>query len=390
MHLFLITLIAFFGTIYAEEKQQTICLNMIVKNEKDVIERCMASALPIIDYWVIVDTGSTDGTQEIIRRFMKEKGVPGELHERPWKNFSHNRNEALQLAQKKADYILFIDADEYLIFDPDFKLPRLDKDFYHIFVSLSGTKFCRTHLINNHLKWEWKGVLHEAVYSNEARSSAVLNKVINFCTTEGARSKDPQKYQKDAATLEEALKEEPNNTRYMFYLAQSYKNCGDNKKALEYYEKRAALGGWNEEVFWSLLEVAIAQENLEMSAETVLASYKKAFQYRPSRIEPLYYMAYYFRRKNDYASAYNVAKIAYTTPPTKDILFVQEWMRQYGIPLELSIAAYWIGKFEECQQLCLQMLKDKDLPTNVRECVERNLQFANQKLIENLAVVPEN
>src|ERR1700722_12923400 len=113
------------------QPHKTICLNMIVKDEKDVITRCLSSTLPVIDYWVIVDTGSTDGTQKIIKDYMKEKGVPGDLYERPWVNFEHNRNEAIELARDKADYLFFIDADEFMKYDDDFKLPALDKDFYY-------------------------------------------------------------------------------------------------------------------------------------------------------------------------------------------------------------------------------------------------------------------
>ena len=75
-----------------------ICLNMIVKNESRVIERCLRSAKPFIHSWAISDTGSTDGTQDIIRRVMAD--VPGELIERPWVDFAHNRNQALELAKK--------------------------------------------------------------------------------------------------------------------------------------------------------------------------------------------------------------------------------------------------------------------------------------------------
>lgn len=60
-------------------KKTTICLNMIVKNERAVIERCLQSVVKYIDYWVICDTGSTDGTQQKIQHFFQSNNVPGEL-----------------------------------------------------------------------------------------------------------------------------------------------------------------------------------------------------------------------------------------------------------------------------------------------------------------------
>src|SRR4029077_16141857 len=132
----------------SKEARKTVCVNMIVKNEKDVIIRCLESVLPLVEYWVIVDTGSTDGTQKIIKDFMKEKKVKGELFERPWKNFEHNRNEALGLAKGKADYVLFIDADEYLVFEKDFKRPVFDKDYYYINIKCGGMEFGKIMLIN--------------------------------------------------------------------------------------------------------------------------------------------------------------------------------------------------------------------------------------------------
>src|SRR5215469_7757007 len=106
-----------------ETNHQTLCLNMIVKDEAPVIARCLASVRPIIDYWVIVDTGSTDGTQDAIRTAMAD--LPGELEERPWRDYAHNRSEALELAQSYGDYVLIMDADDVLEFEPHFKRPAL-------------------------------------------------------------------------------------------------------------------------------------------------------------------------------------------------------------------------------------------------------------------------
>ena len=101
---------------------------MIVKNESRVIRRCLDSVRPFIHRWIIVDTGSTDGTQDIIKKHLS--GLPGELFERPWKNFGHNRSEGLALARGKADFILIMDADEVLEVPQGFVLPELTDEQY--------------------------------------------------------------------------------------------------------------------------------------------------------------------------------------------------------------------------------------------------------------------
>ena len=95
-----------------EIAQPTLCLNMIVRNEAHIVHEVLDAVGPYISSWVIVDTGSEDGTQDVIRGHMASLGIPGELYERPWRNFGHNRSEALKLAQGHADYIWVIDADD--------------------------------------------------------------------------------------------------------------------------------------------------------------------------------------------------------------------------------------------------------------------------------------
>ena len=202
----------------------SVCLNMIVKNEAKVIARCLKAVRPLIDHWVIVDTGSTDGTQDVIRESML--GVPGELHERPWRNFGANRSEALELARGKADFTLIVDADEVLDVAADFAPPVLTHDAYQLKTELRELAYYRTELVRSSLPWRWQGVLHEYLECPAPFTQAKLEGIVNHPHTDGCALADPQKYAKDAVLLEEALRVEPNNQRYRIYLAQSYRERG--------------------------------------------------------------------------------------------------------------------------------------------------------------------
>lgn len=359
-------------------KTPTICLNMIVKNESAVICRCLESVKPIIDYWVIVDTGSSDGTQDIIREYMKD--IPGEVHDLPWKNFAHNRNEALELAKSHGDYLLFIDADETLVFSPEFSLPNLDQDCYYIPTHARGTQYGRVQLISNRLGWRWEGVLHEYLDADSIQTIGTLSNVHNFVRCDGTRSQDPQKYHKDAALLEQALIEDPTNCRYVFYLAQSYRDAGEMEKALESYKKRLAMGGWDQELFWSKLQIAQIQEALKYPSEKIVEGYTEAYQFRKNRAEPLYRLATYHRLQEQYEQGYRAAYQGLTLSTADDILFVERWIYDWGLLLEYSICAYWTERFAEAYLASSLLLCKKDLPDTVKDCLENNMKWINEKI----------
>lgn len=370
------------STIFLESAQkQTICLNMIVKNESTVICKCLESVKPLIDHWVIVDTGSTDGTQDVIKKFMQD--IPGELHERSWVNFEHNRNEALVLAKGKADYILIMDADDYLVFSKSFVMPYLEKDFYLFPIEEDFLKYSRTQLIKDQLNWKWYGVLHEYLYADHAISHDQLNQIIYKRTGDGARSKDPLKFHKDIQVLEEALSKEPENERYRFYLAQSYMSVDHYEKAIENYQKRVDLKKWDQEVFYSLLQIAIAQELLKKPSKIVIDGYLRAYSYRPSRAEPLYYLASYYRKKEDYQAGYEISKKGLNLPMPKDILFVEGWIYDYGLLFEHSICAYWIGKYKEAEKASMALLNKSSLPANYQTSNLYNLKWIKEKIAES-------
>jgi tetratricopeptide (TPR) repeat protein len=350
---------------------------MIVKNESEAIGQCLNSLKHLINYWVIVDTGSTDGTQEIITTLLKE--VPGELHERPWVDFAHNRNEALALAKDKGDYLLFIDADEALECSKSFAFPSLDKDFYHIRLrEKDGTEIQRTALINSQHHWKWKGVLHETLECPEAKSSALLEDVIILYNIgRGARSKDPQKFLNDAQTLEKALEQEPNHTRYLFYLAQSYLHAGKNDLAEKAYQKRIAMESEDvQETYSALYTLGLLQGKTD--PEAAIEAYFKAYRFRPSRAEPLFQIAALYRRLGLPLLGYRAAKFALTLPrPLRDIC-VEHTTYDHQLKTEYTFCAFASGKYQEGIAASEELLTNPTLPADLKLRIQANREGAKQ------------
>ena len=371
----------FEGNASGVQKKGSICLNMIVKDESAVIEQCLNSVKKLIDYWVIVDTGSTDGTQQVIKRFLKD--VPGELHERPWVNFEHNRNEALALAKKKAEYTLFIDADEVLHFSESFVRPDLTKDIYSIQTKQKDAgDYTKWFMVKNALKWKWRGILHETIVCDEAETKEMVRGVVNYSDTSlGARSKDPNKYLKDAIILEKGLEKEPNNSRYRFYLASSYLNAKEFYLALENYKKRTQMIGDDQgEVFVSQLMVACLQEACDMPSQIVVRSYLKAHQLNPNRAEPFFYLGVYYLNHNKPQLAYDAFKIAPTNLNPNDIDFVQTEIYEWRLSYMMVKAAYSLKKYPEMQKELQKIVESKTAPKDVLEESKKNLEILQAML----------
>ena len=358
-----------------KNQNQSICLNMIVKNEAHVIRRCLDSLKSIIDRWVIVDTGSTDGTQEMIREHLAD--VPGELIERPWVNFAHNRSEALEYARGKADYLLVIDADEVLQFDADFVMPDLTQDAYHLEIISGGFSYFKTQLVNNALKWSFKNVVHEYIDSPEAKTNDILRGAKTIRHPDGARSRDPNTYRKDALMLESALLEEPDNARYVFYLAQSYRDASEPELAIKNYRKRIEMGGWIEEVWYSLYQVGEIKQRMEAPWPEVLEAYLTAYRCKPDRAEPLYKIGIYYQWKREFHLAYLFFNQAMAIPyPKHDRLFIEKSTYDYVLPLEYSVCCYYVGEYARSIKINNLLLCSRETPANLINRIIQNRQFS--------------
>lgn len=393
LRLFL-TLLTFLFPLAAEEammadtadvvvQKPKVCLNMIVKDESQVIKRCLDSVMPIIDYWVIVDTGSTDGTQEIIKEHLK--GIPGELYERPWKNFGDSRTEALELAKAKGEYLLFMDADDTLQLEEGSQLPPLTKDLYNMWRGIVGFSYIKPQLVKADLPLKWVGVTHEYLQCDLPEYTSETLQNIRYVSGDGgASSQDPKKFLKNIKLLRGGLKKEPNNSRYVFYLAESYRDAGQKGKALEWFQKRVNMGGWEEEVYWSMLQIGIMLRDIGLPSSLAIDSFLRAYHYRPHRVEAVYYLAELYNQQGDYSKAYELLKIQpfIQKPEQKDSLFNVDWMEEYGLLFQLSICSYFVGNYEESVAACDRLIAMKNLPEGWLKQAELNRSYPIAKLEE--------
>jgi glycosyltransferase involved in cell wall biosynthesis len=359
---------------------QTICLSLIVKDESDVLPRLFDSCRGLIDYWVICDTGSTDGTQEVIRRQLA--GIPGELHQRGWVNFGFNRSELAELSCGKSDYVLLLDADMTL--RQAYPLGALSADAYLLPQSAGEFAFRTKRLVRGDLRWRYVGATHEYITTDDTAASVErLDALVVEHHADGLRSET--KFERDIDLLTRDLLDNPNNARAQFYLAQSCRDLAlrtENKhmlaNALDHYQRRAEMTGWDEETYFAHYQAGALASRLGQWPRAMQA-YICAWESRPDRLEAVHALTAGLRERGCYHAAHRFARMAANLRPLRmpdDILFVAPWVYEWGMLFEYSITSYWVGEFRHSFAACKQLLNIDGVSDEYRALTLTNAQHA--------------
>jgi tetratricopeptide (TPR) repeat protein len=360
----------------------TVGLVMIVKDEEAVIERALRSAIPFISTYVIVDTGSTDRTKEIIKSVMTD--ISGLLVDRPWANFGVNRSEALSLCDDRMNWAVMLDADDNMegIVPPADLWTSHDIDGFALRIQHGAIWHQRVQVFRTKRGWRYEGVVHESPCfgpkNNQQSPKIGMLPPQTYMVTRcgGARSRDPLKYAKDAALLEKELETTPGDGRTLFYLAQSYRDAGEKAKAVATYKRYLDLSGtWIQEQYMAIVNL-LGLLTVKDESEKISLVWR-AIDLCPDRAEAPFTLLRDRRQAGlpMTQQMYAIAAAVTNRKPAASLLFMNPSIYEWGLDDELAVVAFSTKHYKEAYDASVRCIIGAEHPT-LRENAVKNAKAA--------------
>jgi tetratricopeptide (TPR) repeat protein len=376
----------FFLPIQGEDDTK-LCLTMVIRNDEDVIERCLNSVKGVVDCISICDVGSTDSTLVRIQQFMEKTGIPGEIHQGQSKDFAHNRTLAVQAALKTLREFKFSLAHTYLfVLDPDmtlhptaaFKKSDLEADSYLV-VQHSSSTGCYTygyHLLRSSLQWTNSGPFWGSWnYKGPHQAAKLLTLTIN-----AHDDSDLTAGQRDIKQIEKHLQNDPKDTCALLRLAHLYRAHKRYDMAIEKYKICILQAKSKEEIWFSKYLIGKCYDDMS-KWDLAEEWYYKAYEYNPKRAEPLLKLATHYRLSGQNDIAHLFAKRGSTIERAPDqVLFDASPLLDYHMDEELSISGFYTDFKEDGYAAASRLLLKKGVPWNVKTQTYKNILFYVQPL----------
>lgn len=349
-------------------------LVMIVKNSGYVLKQVLENIKNYIDYWTILDTGSTDGTQDLIRETLS--GVKGKLWEEPFVNFRDTRNRSLELSSKQCKWTIILD-DSYQVCKPaslkrflSLKTTNLDTYQIKIVDNLQGFTYNSIRIIKtaSNKRYE-KYKIHESIIDSKSGQIPEEISYIVDVTSVQHLSRSKNRYERDITTL---LEEDQNDLRVIYYLARTYNTMGNKEEALKYYNKVVELDkkGRSNEKFEALMMINDYKYNKNNSTSDYKKDYGNIFVQYPFRVESLFEIFSKEYKKGDIKSAYSFIKLCMKVKEPQSYPYEYNFnLYRFTIPyfyIDLSLKMGQINQAVECLKSVLKNYPDKQEFLNIK------------------------
>ena len=349
-----------------------IHLCIMVKNGGELFEQMLLRNLNTFDRWTILDTGSTDGTIDAIKRILVGK-KKGQLYEEPFINFRDSRNRCLELAGKTCKYNMMLD-DTYVV-EGDVRSflneIRGDQfgDSYSLTVKSHDVEYISNRITKTEKNLRYIYTMHEVIQDKDNTNVRVPENraIINDLNNDYMMNRSNARKEYDLKCLYEMLEEYPDEPRHLFYLGQTYKMLENFEKAAEYYYKRAFfhVAGFDQEKFDALFEFTrISIYQLNKPWKEFEKYYKLCMEWQPTRPEGSYFLGIHYYIEGDHATAFNYFKKTYEIGyPSHQQYSLKPTLSFHFTPYYLSTLCYEFRDFKlglDSAALFLQRNKPTD------------------------------
>jgi tetratricopeptide (TPR) repeat protein len=329
-----------------------IIILIMVKNESKIIKRSIDSTLSFADAICIEDTGSTDDTVEVIKEHYKSITIPTKITQHPWRNFGYSRSHSFISAQNfckeigwnpARTYAIAIDADMNLIVSPTFNKDTLTLSGYQLMQINGSLEYVNIRFMRISDSWSCIGATHEYWNMPEGEKIGTIAKEFIYIDDKNDGGCKSDKFTRDLQLLLDEVKEQPENVRTNFYLAQTYKCLDDYDNAIKAYKKRITLGGWFEEVWYSyymISQLYISKDQPEKAELWV----QRGQKYNNYRAESLYNLAKYFRQQpaSQWKAMHYLKEAMKISKPSVS-LFTEGDIYEYLLDYENTILQCWVN-----------------------------------------------
>lgn len=368
------------------------CLLMIVRDEESVVRRALNSCKCLMDTFIICDTGSHDRTKTVIEEWSKLNQIHGEIIDRVWKNFGETKSElwsyAFERLKDQVDFFVFLDADEVFITDPnnytsypqqvdaqrlyDELQAQPDIDVFKMTTIYASLKYMRWNICRNNQLYVWKQPVHEYLegtqHPNKAPGDIVW--LYNLARKEGNSARNPQRYEEDARMLKEYLQEHPENPRAQFYLAQSYENSGDIRRAQEMYQRRIDnVGGYQQERYIACLRAARHETDRTRKVKLLIQGQSIV----PHRIECVYELMMMELKDGNHEGVWGWSMYVPNRAAHASDLFIEHQLYDWKFDFDLAVSCYYAKQYQHGIDANLRALEKA--PDHVKERIHDNLRY---------------
>ena len=367
-----------------------ISVLMMVKNETKRLHVTLNSIKGFANSLVLFDTGSTDNTLDIARKFCEENKIPLRLKQGEFIDFSTSRNVSLDFADTfdDIDYLLLMDCNDELksagilrkVAEEFKNKPTTAFLICQVWLSNVKDSYYNIRLIKPRCKWRYYQPVHEYIKTEgEFENEPVVKlqpDIILYQDRNQDDDKSSKRFIRDKELLLKEYEKNPTEPRTIFYLAQTLSCLNEFEESFKFYELRTKLEGFHEEIFHAYLRSGDFSQKLgkDWYAET-MPRYLKAFE-RETRVEPLVRLSEYYNKEKNFHLSYTFIRTACELPyPENCILFIDKLAYDYKRWHLMGICAYYVGKKEEGKKAVLQAIENGSKHSLNVDIDRHNLKF---------------